>query len=231
MGVSEGHREIDAAECARLLATHREMWRDPQVAAQQRALADAELARLRAGEAIPVFAALQRLVARVAPPPATVLEVGCASGYYHEVLRLGGWRGRYLGVDYSETLIDLARRHHPDGEFRVGDACDLGDLGSFDLVISGACLMHVVDWRAALAELARVARGPVILHRTPLAHGGATRCWAKRAYGAPCVERHFGEAELLAAFAAAGLAVRATVDLGDAGMFDMRSYLCDKELP
>jgi SAM-dependent methyltransferase len=172
---------------------------------------------------------LQDLVARLDPPPATVLDVGCASGYYHEVLRFDGWRGRYLGVDSAETLVDLARRCHPEAEFRVADATDLGDLGQFDLVISSGCLMHVPRWRAALAELARAARGAAILHRTPIVIGGATSYWLKLAYGVPCLEAHFGEAEFLAAVAASGLRVAEHLDVGDAGMFVGRSYLCRKE--
>ena len=228
MSVSTGHEQLTAAQFAGAVA-HVDLWHDPAVAAQQRALVDDELARLRAGEDLAVFRVLRALVAEIDPAPASVLEVGCASGYYHEVLRQGGWAGRYLGVDCSAVLIDLARQHHPGGEFRVADACALGDVGPFDLVLSGACLMHVVDWRRGLAELARVARGHVLLHRTPLAAGGAATYWRKLAYGAPCAEQHFGEAELLAAVGAAGLRVAAQRDTGDHGEFVMRSYLCAKE--
>lgn len=231
MGVSEGHRQVTLDEYTALAATQRDIWHDPGVAAQQRALADTELARLRTGEVIPVFGVLQQLVAMVQPAPASVIDIGCASGYYHAVLRHAGWAGRYLGVDYAATLIDLARACHPDAEFRVADAAALGDVGTFDLVISSACLMHILAWRTALAELARVARGPVILHRTPLGVEGHTTYWAKLAYGLPCLEMHFGEAELLAALAAAGLRVTAQRDVGDSGTFLMRSYLCQKAVP
>jgi SAM-dependent methyltransferase len=230
MGVSEGHRQITAAEYAALDATPGELWHLPATAAQQRALADEELERLRVGEVIPVFQVLQQLVALVDPSPASVLEVGCASGYYSEVLRLGGWHGSYHGVDYSATLIELAKRCHPRETFSVADATDLGTIGQFDLVITGACLMHVLNWRDALAELVRVTRGPVILHRTPLAADGQTSYWHKSAYGAPCLEMHFGEAEFLAALHAAGLAVTAQRDVGVSDTFTMRSYLCQTEV-
>ena len=228
MGVSEGHRELTREEYEVLVETHRDTWRDPALAAQQRALADVELERLHAAEDVPVFNVLQDLVAGLDQPPASILEVGCASGYYYEVLQLDGWSGRYLGIDYSETLIDLARRCHPGAEFCVADATVLGDIGTFDLVISGACLMHVPRWRTALAELARVARGPVILHRTPIVLGGTTSYWLKLAYGVPCLEMHFGEAEFLAAVQESGLRVVEHLDVGDAGMFMGRSYLCRK---
>lgn len=228
MGVSEGHRQISAAEFAGLTD---DLWHQAGVAAQQRALADAELVRLRAGEVLPVFNVLQQLVAQITPPPASILEVGCASGYYFDVLRLGGWAGRYLGLDYSATLIDLARKCHPEAEFGVADATALGEVGTFDLVFTGACLMHVLDWRAALAELVRVARGPVILHRTPISVSGVTSYWRKSGYGQPCREQYFGEAELLEALEAAGLRVVDHLDVGDSGTFLMRSYLCTTVTP
>jgi SAM-dependent methyltransferase len=228
MGVSEGHRQLTVEEYTALTEAHRDTWRDPALAAQQRELADAELARLHASEDVPVFNVLQDLVASLDQSPASILEVGCASGYYYEVLRLDGWRGRYLGVDYSEALIDLARSCHPGAKFCVADATDLGDIGAFDLVISGACLMHIPQWRIALAELVRVARGPVILHRTPIVLGGETSYWLKLAYGVPCLEIHFGEAEFLAAIQESGMRVVEYIDVGDAGMFMGRSYLCRK---
>ena len=228
MSVSDGHRKLTLEEYTALADECRDTWRDPSLAAQQRVMADAELARLRAADDVPVFNVLQDLVANLDQSPASIIEIGCASGYYHEVLQLDGWRGRYLGVDYSEILIDLARRSHPTAEFRVADATSLGDVGMFDLVISGACLMHIPKWRDALAELVRVARGPVILHRTPIVLGGTTSYWIKRAYGVLCLEIHFGEAEFLDALATAGLRVVEYLDVGDAGMFMGRSYRCQK---
>lgn len=230
MGVSEDHREVTAAEYAAFTETQRDAWHLPEVAAQQRTLVDDELDCLCAGEDVPVFNVLQALVGAISPAPDSILEVGCASGYYHEVLQLGGWRGSYLGIDYSAALIDLARHYHPGGAFLVADATALGDIGPFDLVISGGCLMHIPRWRTAMDESVRVARGPVIFHRTPVVLGGETSYWVKLAYGVPCAEIHFGEAEFLAAIQASGLRVVQHLDVGDAGMFMGRSYLCQKEL-
>jgi len=227
MGVSEGHRQISAEEFAVLTD---DLWHQADVAAQQRLLADMELARLRAGESIPVFNVLQQLVALIDPAPVSILEVGAASGYYSAVLRLGGWHGAYHGVDYSATLIELAKQCHPGETFSVADATDLGTIGQFDLVISGACLMHVHDWRKAIKELVRVTRGPVILHRTPIAADGQTSYWEKLGYSHRCLEMHFGEVELLEALHAAGLRVEAQRDVGDSGTFRMVSYLCQTEL-
>ena len=228
MNVSEGHREVSREEYLALAKTLPDLWHDPSVATQQRALVEQELAQLRAGHGLPVFTVLQELVGLLDAPPLSILEVGCASGYYHEVLKLAGWRGHYLGVDYSAALINLARSCHPGVEFRVDDATALGAVGDFDLVFTGACLMHIIDWRGALKELARVARGAVILHRTPIVLGGTTSYWCKFGYGRACLEQHFGEAEFLAGVAASGLRVVTHRDIGDAGMFMGRSYLCAK---
>jgi SAM-dependent methyltransferase len=72
--------------------------------------------------------------------------------------------GRAVGVDLSSAMIEQARANavtagRNDVEFAVMDAqaLDLPDA-SFDRVVCGLGLMHAPDPRAALKEMARVAR-------------------------------------------------------------------------
>lgn len=225
MSVSTAYERLTREEFMALAAELGGAWQDPSIPLQQRAVADAELAKLRQGEVIPVFGVLLDLV-RASGATGDVLEIGCASGYYSEVLRAGGWRGRYFGVDYSESLIDLAKHCHPESIFVARDATDLGDMGPFDLVISAACLMHVPRWQQAVAEAVRVAKGPVIFHRTTIDSSGETTYWRKEAYGVPCLELHFGEAEMLQTFTQNGLQVVTYRDSSVASDYTMRSYLC-----
>ncbi|KAL2201079.1 S-adenosylmethionine-dependent methyltransferase-like protein [Corynascus similis CBS 632.67] len=44
------------------------------------------------------------------PSAAAVLDLGCGNGSLLFALRDEGWRGRLLGVDYSERSVELARR-------------------------------------------------------------------------------------------------------------------------
>lgn len=231
MNASTDYARLTADQFAAAAAALAAAWDDPRIATQQRVLVDAELARLRAGEQIPTFAVFAELVRSITPAPRRVLDVGCASGYYHEVLRLCGWSGEYLGVDCGEPLVELARRCYPEARFEVRDAADLGDVGEHDLVISSACLLHVPRWPDAVAAAARAARpgGHVLFHRTPVTNDGAMAYWQKAAYGVPCVEQHFSAHALLDAIARAGLRVVADRHVSDHGDYAMRAYLCVKE--
>jgi hypothetical protein len=102
------------------------------------------------------------------------------------------------------------------------------------VAISGCVLLHLLDYRKAITETARVARQWCIFHRTPVIPDGQTKYMTKVAYGVPVVELAFGEPELLALFAESGLrvayqflvaryhlsALRRTVE--------MKTYVCEK---
>jgi SAM-dependent methyltransferase len=157
-----------------------------------------------------------------------ILDVGCASGYYHEVLRAAGFAWTYVGVDYSEAFRDFAAQVLPHVTVEVGDACALPyPARSFDVVVSGGCLLHIEDWRAAVAEVARVSGRYAVFHRTPLLAAKATTHWLKEAYGVPCFEIWFNRAEFLEEVARAGLVpagsatVFETAELGGYGHYSL----------
>ena len=37
----------------------------------------------------------------------SVLDVGCGVAHFHEFLKMGGWNGKYLGVDPNKKAIDV----------------------------------------------------------------------------------------------------------------------------
>ncbi|MBF8260221.1 MAG: Glycosyltransferase family 2 protein [Actinobacteria bacterium] len=77
-------------------------WKDPSIASSQRKLVDSELARMRKGEVVPPFRALADAIRRTGCEAGRMIEVGCASGYYREVLRHTSWARR---SDTSESTI------------------------------------------------------------------------------------------------------------------------------
>jgi ubiquinone/menaquinone biosynthesis C-methylase UbiE len=84
-----------------------------------------------------------------------VLDVGTGPGY---VAAQAAARGAsVLGVDVSPGCIDLARRLHPELEFRQGDAhrLPLPDA-SFDAAVANFLMPHLADHARAAAELGRV---------------------------------------------------------------------------
>jgi len=140
----------------------------------------------------------------------SLLEVGCGSGYYCEALpHLLGAPIRYTGLDYSAAMIDLARERYPGTPFVVGDAASLPfDDASFDVVMNGVSLMHIMEYERAIAESARVASKWCIFHTVPVLEHRATTFLMKNAYGLPTVEIIFNERELLDLFNAHRLEVR-----------------------
>lgn len=106
-----------------------------------------------------------------AMPGQHVLDVGCGVG--QEVRTLAGAvgpRGRVVGVDLGEAIIDEAQRRFAGSglpvEFRVGNAGGLDfPNDSFDLARAERVIEYVDDPRAMLAEMVRVIRpgGSVLL--------------------------------------------------------------------
>lgn len=139
------------------------------------------------------------------PPQSSVLEVGCGTGYFSDIIGHYCPQMAYTGVDYSSSMVELARTRRPGRKFVPGDATDLPfPSDSFDVIVDGAALIHIPSWRQALAEYARVARGAIILSSLTIADIPSTRTVEKLAYGAPVVELVFSRQELLSEIATVG---------------------------
>ena len=86
------------------------------------------------------------------PEAASVLEVGCATGWLLDQLK--PLRG--VGVDMSAEAVRIARKTYPQHQFVVGDAEALPVTGQFDYVILSDLVGHVDDLYKAFGELRRV---------------------------------------------------------------------------
>jgi SAM-dependent methyltransferase len=232
--VSTDYERVTRSDLSRVIAELDGAWRDPGIPQAQLQIVDAELAKIARGERVPVYDVFLDLLKRVPGIESkTLLEVGCASGYYSNVLRSAGWNTTYAGCDFSSAFVALARNRAPGVDFQVQDATKLTyPSKSFDVVVSGCCILHIVDYAAAIRESARVARDYVLFHRTPVLQMTETAYYRKRAYGVECIEIHFNEGELFRLFDEAGLRVQdvqavglgSVAPAGDALV--VKSYLC-----
>ncbi|MCB1937594.1 MAG: class I SAM-dependent methyltransferase [Rhodocyclaceae bacterium] len=235
-GVSTHYVELAGDQAGSESVRLRQAWQDDSLPARQRHLVDAELAQFRSGTPVPVFDVLVRSLRDLTdgPAPFSLLEIGCSSGYYAEVMQIANVPAQYTGCDYSAHFIAMARERYPERQFDVEDATRLRyDDAAFDVVVSGCCLLHIPEYAKAVAETARVARRYVIFHRTPVVVGQPDKYYRKLAYGVETIEIHFNEPAFLALLDRHGLERVATHTLDETirqGVGSAsRTYVCRKK--
>lgn len=108
--------------------------------------------------------------------PGSVLDVGCGEGVltHQWAQQLGD--GRIVGIDLDDAKLqaEWATRQQPNLEYRTvtAGALPFAD-GEFDLASAIEVLEHVPDAEQTVAEMARVARGHLLVSvpREPLWRG------------------------------------------------------------
>ena len=86
------------------------------------------------------------------------LDAGCGAGRHTQAL--AECFDDIVGVDISEPLVDIARRHRsgPNVRYLVSDLMSFTDADGFDLVFSSTTLHHLTDLDAALLHLRSLVR-------------------------------------------------------------------------
>lgn len=182
-------------------------WHSPRTIRRQETAYLALLGAMQAGNPRIDLRIAAEAVDHVGLQSPSLLEIGCGSGYYSEILaKLAHCNVRYTGLDYSRAAVARARRRYKETSFEVGDATALRFADcSFDIVFNGVSLMHILDYEKAVAEAARVAAKAVIFHSVPVFADHPVTHLHKYAYGSPVVEVVFNRPELVAIFARHGL--------------------------
>lgn len=128
--------------------------------------------------------ALFKSLLEEAGPLEQVLDVGTGTGKLAYAIAENGTAA--FGMDASPEMIRQALQLRPQGHqgrasFFVGDAHALPFADrAVDAVVSSRVLMHLVDWRQALAEMCRVARRSVVFDVPPLRGFPALESLARR---------------------------------------------------
>lgn len=118
------------------------------------------------------YSLLRRMLA--AAPHASLLDVGCGTGYFSRRFARDGHA--VAGVDLDPAMVEFARAHAAAGErYAVADAQALPFAErSFDFCVSVTALCFVRDERRALEEMVRVARHGIALG---LLNRRSLLCW------------------------------------------------------
>ena len=108
--------------------------------------------------------------------PSSILDVGCGEGVLtlEWAKRLGD--RRIVGIDLEDSKLraEWEKRERPNLEFRAEEATHLSfSDDEFDLASAIEVLEHLPEPEATLAEMARVARGHILVSvpREPLWRG------------------------------------------------------------
>ena len=83
------------------------------------------------------YARILRLLDTIESPPSSVLDVGCATGDFTNLLKSKyGQKSSVIGIDFIENAINRAKGKYPKINFRVGSIFDVGRdyEGLMDLV-------------------------------------------------------------------------------------------------
>jgi ubiquinone/menaquinone biosynthesis C-methylase UbiE len=90
---------------------------------------------------------------------ADLFDLGCGAGWATRMAREQGRAKRVVGLDFSRTGLELARRHSPQILWVQGDgtALPLADA-TFDRLFCHGALEHFPDVRRGVAEVVRILR-------------------------------------------------------------------------
>lgn len=138
------------------------------------------------------------------PASATIVDIGCSTGFLLEDVRRAHPRATLVGIDLVAAGLRKAHAAVPDAQLLQADACDLPiDDASVDAVVSANLLEHIPDDSRALSEVARVlapgARAVIVVPAGPSTYDYYDRFL--------CHERRYARGELAAKAQAAGLEV------------------------
>jgi SAM-dependent methyltransferase len=153
---------------------------------------------------------LHRLIERLPPRGARVLDLGCGAGIpvSHELAALGHM---VLGVDGSAEQVARARCNVPGATFIQADMCDVQlDEGSFDAIAAFYSIIHVpaAEQGPLLAKIARWLKPEGTLVAT--LGTGSNGDWIGEWLGTPMFFGQNSEAKTFKFLRDAGLTVQQT---------------------
>jgi len=101
---------------------------------------------------------------RVLFPGAAVLDVGCASGGFFNIMRTFEPNIEYTGIDLSERAVELARERYPEARFVLTEGFELPfEDNSFDIVHCTSVFNNEPNYQEMMKEMYRVSNRFVLV--------------------------------------------------------------------
>lgn len=103
-----------------------------------------------------------RLLKPIAPAIQSVIDIGCASGRFVELLATLGATPRYTGLDLSIASVNRARALYPSHEFHCVNALTFEPENPADLVNATGVMQHEPHFDALLDRMISWSRRHVL---------------------------------------------------------------------
>jgi ubiquinone/menaquinone biosynthesis C-methylase UbiE len=115
------------------------------------------------------------------PSKDRIVDIGCGVGSIAGLLEKEGLTNSYLGIDFSDNMIQCATEHWKNYEFKVGDVMHLDDIRENDILLCNGLLntmpnaihaLHkILSYRAKYVLLSRLCIDVTEQHGTYNAYG------------------------------------------------------------
>jgi SAM-dependent methyltransferase len=99
------------------------------------------------------FVSERHFLDRIASNVNSVLDIGCASGRFIELLRDYDNRAAFTGIDIAENNILRGRKNYPDGQFHFSDALEIKLAEHYDLVNATGVIQHEPRYTALIDRM------------------------------------------------------------------------------
>lgn len=115
-------------------------------------------------EATDLYPSEKVFLSRTLYPGAKVLDVGCASGGFYNIMRSIEPTIEYTGIDIAEPAIEVAQQKYPDAKFLTTDGTRIPfEDNEFDLVHCTSVLVIEPRYEDVIGEMYRVANRFVLV--------------------------------------------------------------------
>lgn len=92
-------------------------------------------------------------LSRIIKPGHKVVDIGCGHGKWYPLIKKAG--GEYLGIDWCEGMIEMAKKRYPDGNFQLVSLFDFQPKETFDIAFE---IQVLYAFRLAPAEFITICK-------------------------------------------------------------------------
>jgi SAM-dependent methyltransferase len=164
-----------------------EQWKHADLPAKQLRL---NIAELRGKDSYPQHWVSFLDAVKSIPDDLTIYDIGCGTGSTYKLITDNNIRKKYVGLDFSEAMVQTARGAWPGAEFYVDDFMNTKVTYSGQIVYCNGLLDILYDGIGALNTILKFGASYVILNRLNFADKQSVETYT--AYDTiPCIRYTF----------------------------------------